>query len=179
MSFCSSAKTFPHRDGTLQEFMNHPTDYLHKFVLTSLPSSPSFLQKTHLPADLPHPPLPSQNALYPNLRTRLPRRTALGRHPSHPTSQRSPARLLRPHPRMRCRRAPLRRCRSSYGCYEDRGHRYRSGQVGLREEFRVGGSDGCAAEGEEGVWVREFGGGEGAEGGVGEGVGRGRVRYGV
>lgn len=30
MSFCSSAKTFPHRDGTLQEFMNHPTDYLHK-----------------------------------------------------------------------------------------------------------------------------------------------------
>lgn len=30
MSFCSSAKTFPHRDGTLQEYMNHPVDFLYK-----------------------------------------------------------------------------------------------------------------------------------------------------
>jgi L-iditol 2-dehydrogenase len=30
MEFCSSAKTFPHRDGTLQEFMLHPVDYLYK-----------------------------------------------------------------------------------------------------------------------------------------------------
>ncbi|CED83274.1 Sorbitol dehydrogenase [Phaffia rhodozyma] len=30
MSFCSSAKTFPHRDGTLQEYMIHDIDYLYK-----------------------------------------------------------------------------------------------------------------------------------------------------
>ena len=29
MRFCSSAKTFPHADGTLQERMNHPAHVLH------------------------------------------------------------------------------------------------------------------------------------------------------
>ena len=29
MRFCSSAKTFPHSDGTLQERMNHPAHVLH------------------------------------------------------------------------------------------------------------------------------------------------------
>lgn len=28
MRFCSSAKTFPHLDGTLQGYMNHPADRL-------------------------------------------------------------------------------------------------------------------------------------------------------
>jgi len=30
MSFCSSAKTYPHRDGTLQTYMNHPVRMLYK-----------------------------------------------------------------------------------------------------------------------------------------------------
>lgn len=30
MRFCSSAKTHPHLDGTLQESLNHPTNLLHK-----------------------------------------------------------------------------------------------------------------------------------------------------
>lgn len=38
MEFCSSAKTFPHRDGTLQEFMVHPTDFLYKWAKHSLKS---------------------------------------------------------------------------------------------------------------------------------------------
>ena len=29
MRFCSSAKTFPHLDGTLQDRMNHPAHVLH------------------------------------------------------------------------------------------------------------------------------------------------------
>lgn len=29
LRFCSSAKTHPHLDGTLQEVMNHPADFLH------------------------------------------------------------------------------------------------------------------------------------------------------
>ena len=29
MRFCSSAKTFPHTDGTLQDRMNHPAHVLH------------------------------------------------------------------------------------------------------------------------------------------------------
>ena len=29
MRFCSSAKTFPHSDGTLQDRMNHPAHVLH------------------------------------------------------------------------------------------------------------------------------------------------------
>ena len=29
LRFCSSAKTFPHLDGTLQERMNHPAHLLH------------------------------------------------------------------------------------------------------------------------------------------------------
>lgn len=29
MRFCSSAKTFPHTDGTLQTYMNHPAHVLH------------------------------------------------------------------------------------------------------------------------------------------------------
>lgn len=33
MRFCSSAKTFPHLDGTLQERMNHPSYLLHPYVL--------------------------------------------------------------------------------------------------------------------------------------------------
>lgn len=33
MRFCSSAKTFPHLDGTLQERMNHPSYLLHPCVL--------------------------------------------------------------------------------------------------------------------------------------------------
>jgi L-iditol 2-dehydrogenase len=32
MRFCSSAKTFPHADGTLQTFMNHPAHVLHPSV---------------------------------------------------------------------------------------------------------------------------------------------------
>jgi L-iditol 2-dehydrogenase len=39
MSFCSSAKTFPHRDGTLQSVVNHPADLLHP-----LPSSVTYEQ---------------------------------------------------------------------------------------------------------------------------------------
>ncbi|EMD35627.1 hypothetical protein CERSUDRAFT_106920 [Gelatoporia subvermispora B] len=39
MRFCSSAKTFPHNDGTLQERMNHPAHVLHP-----LPDSCSFDQ---------------------------------------------------------------------------------------------------------------------------------------
>ncbi|KAH9916990.1 GroES-like protein [Epithele typhae] len=39
MRFCSSAKTFPHNDGTLQERMNHPAHVLHP-----LPDSCSFEQ---------------------------------------------------------------------------------------------------------------------------------------
>ncbi|KAI0760562.1 GroES-like protein [Fomes fomentarius] len=39
MRFCSSAKTFPHDDGTLQEFMNHPAHVLHP-----LPDNCSFEQ---------------------------------------------------------------------------------------------------------------------------------------
>ncbi|KAJ7204713.1 GroES-like protein [Mycena pura] len=37
MRFCSSAKTFPHLDGTLQTFMNHPAHLLHP-----LPANCSF-----------------------------------------------------------------------------------------------------------------------------------------
>ncbi|KAF7321885.1 PKS-ER domain-containing protein [Mycena kentingensis (nom. inval.)] len=37
MRFCSSAKTFPHLDGTLQTYMNHPAHLLHQ-----LPDSCSF-----------------------------------------------------------------------------------------------------------------------------------------
>ena len=33
MRFCSSAKTYPHLDGTLQERMNHPARLLHPCVL--------------------------------------------------------------------------------------------------------------------------------------------------
>jgi L-iditol 2-dehydrogenase len=29
MRFCSSAKTFPHQDGTLQDRLNHPAHVLH------------------------------------------------------------------------------------------------------------------------------------------------------
>jgi L-iditol 2-dehydrogenase len=29
LRFCSSAKTFPHLDGTLQDRMNHPAYVLH------------------------------------------------------------------------------------------------------------------------------------------------------
>lgn len=32
MRFCSSAKTFPHLDGTLQDRMNHPAHVLHPYV---------------------------------------------------------------------------------------------------------------------------------------------------
>ena len=32
MRFCSSAKTYPHLDGTLQSYMNHPANLLHKCV---------------------------------------------------------------------------------------------------------------------------------------------------
>ena len=39
MRFCSSAKTFPHLDGTLQETMNHPAHILHP-----LPDNVSFEQ---------------------------------------------------------------------------------------------------------------------------------------
>ncbi|KAJ7255872.1 chaperonin 10-like protein [Mycena haematopus] len=39
MRFCSSAKTFPHADGTLQTFMNHPAHVLHP-----LPENCSFEQ---------------------------------------------------------------------------------------------------------------------------------------
>lgn len=39
MRFCSSAKTYPHLDGTLQSYMNHPANLLHK-----LPDSCSFEQ---------------------------------------------------------------------------------------------------------------------------------------
>ncbi|CCM00234.1 uncharacterized protein FIBRA_02263 [Fibroporia radiculosa] len=39
MRFCSSAKTFPHSDGTLQDRMNHPAHVLHP-----LPDSCSFEQ---------------------------------------------------------------------------------------------------------------------------------------
>ncbi|KAF7344410.1 Sorbitol dehydrogenase [Mycena sanguinolenta] len=39
MRFCSSAKTFPHADGTLQTFMNHPAHVLHP-----LPEKCSFEQ---------------------------------------------------------------------------------------------------------------------------------------
>ncbi|KAJ7867761.1 chaperonin 10-like protein [Mycena olivaceomarginata] len=39
MRFCSSAKTFPHTDGTLQTFMNHPAHVLHP-----LPENCSFEQ---------------------------------------------------------------------------------------------------------------------------------------
>jgi len=35
MSFCSSCKTFPHRDGTLQGYMNHPANLLFPYVLLS------------------------------------------------------------------------------------------------------------------------------------------------
>lgn len=39
MRFCSSAKTFPHLDGTLQDYMAHPADLLHP-----LPDSVTFEQ---------------------------------------------------------------------------------------------------------------------------------------
>jgi hypothetical protein len=32
MRFCSSASTFPHQDGTLQDCMNHPAHLLHPYV---------------------------------------------------------------------------------------------------------------------------------------------------
>jgi L-iditol 2-dehydrogenase len=32
MRFASSAKTFPHLDGTLQEYMSHPVELLYKCV---------------------------------------------------------------------------------------------------------------------------------------------------
>jgi hypothetical protein len=32
MRFCSSASTFPHQDGTLQDRMNHPAHVLHPYV---------------------------------------------------------------------------------------------------------------------------------------------------
>jgi L-iditol 2-dehydrogenase len=40
MRFCSSAKTFPHLDGTLQDRMNHPAHVLHPYVLSLISSVP-------------------------------------------------------------------------------------------------------------------------------------------
>lgn len=39
MRFASSAKTFPHLDGTLQERMNHPASCVHPCVLSPFTSS--------------------------------------------------------------------------------------------------------------------------------------------
>lgn len=44
MRFCSSAKTFPHLDGTLQDRMNHPAHVLHPYVSPICPSD-SFYRK--------------------------------------------------------------------------------------------------------------------------------------
>ena len=47
MSFASSCKVFPHTDGTLQEFFNHPEDLVFKYaifriMLTRIPDNMSF-----------------------------------------------------------------------------------------------------------------------------------------
>jgi len=52
MRFASSAKTFPHLDGTLCEFMCHPVDLLHKYVQVLLM--------------LPHHTLPPQTLATPS-----------------------------------------------------------------------------------------------------------------
>ena len=39
MRFASSAKTFPHLDGTLQERMNHPAACVHPYVPVTPPTS--------------------------------------------------------------------------------------------------------------------------------------------
>lgn len=42
MRFASSAKTFPHLDGTLQDRMNHPAHVIHPWVINFyLPTTPS------------------------------------------------------------------------------------------------------------------------------------------
>lgn len=38
MRFRSSAKSFPHFQGTLQERINHPAKWCHKYVLHDLPA---------------------------------------------------------------------------------------------------------------------------------------------
>jgi L-iditol 2-dehydrogenase len=43
MRFCSSAKTFPHLDGTLQTRMNHPAHVLHPLVFSIVDFSHAYV----------------------------------------------------------------------------------------------------------------------------------------
>ena len=133
MRFCSSAKTYPHLDGTLQGRLNHPSHLLHPyvFVLTFVTHTTKFIL-SRLPT-LQH----SRQCLIRSSRTR---RTSFSPN-SRFSSRRPPRGSNSSRIRRRFNRSPRMLTRPLKQSQTSRRTRHQPTTTRVREEGRVRGHD--------------------------------------